>query len=145
MESKKERLKSCLVQHSKNGNITVDRHKDKLIYQFDLTIDDSENKWGELQPKVSAVSVRDNMVESYNIRIGEVSSEDAVTDIEDCVVRSRPPCLDKFDTGHSESVIQPHIRMSDEYCSIDEFIDFMNRLMTRLSQSAYPLVVLPQL
>lgn len=133
MESKKEKLKNCLVEHSKDGNVTVDNHKNRTIYQFDLIVDNSENKWGDIQPKVSAISVENGLIQSYNIRIGEVQEKKRIAEMKDEVLRSRPPSIDKFDTGHSDSVIQPHIRMNDDCCSIDEFVNFMNRLMSRLS------------
>lgn len=132
MRSKNKRLEDCLSSYSEDGNVTMDKHGGHVIYQFDLLIDNSDNKWGEVQPKVSAVSVRGGRVESYNIRLGEFKSENQVDNIRDMVFESKPPCIDKFDTGHSDSVIQPHIRMNDDTCSINDFIEFINRMMERL-------------
>lgn len=133
MDSEKRRLEKCLSEHSKDGNVTVEEHNGKTIYQFDLIIDDSENRWGDIQPKVSAVSVEDGFVKSYNIRIGELDSEEKVNEMRDKILNSRPPCIDKFDTGHSDKVIQPHIRMDEERCSVKQFVEFINRLMRRLA------------
>lgn len=133
MDSEKRRLEKCLSEHSKDGNVTVEEHNGKTIYQFDLIIDDSENRWGDIQPKVSAVSVEDGFVKSYNIRIGELDSEEKVNEMRDKILNSRPPCIDKFDTGHSDKVIQPHIRMNEDRCSVEEFMEFISRLMKKLA------------
>lgn len=133
MDSEKRRLEKCLSEHSKDGNVTVEEHNGKTIYQFDLIIDDSENRWGDIQPKVSAVSVEDGFVKSYNIRIGELDSEEKVNEMRDKILNSRPPCIDKFDTGHSDKVIQPHIRMNEDRCSVKQFTDFLDRLMLKIT------------
>lgn len=132
MSSKRQRLKDCLAEYSKDGNVTLEDYNDRTIYHFDLIVDSSGNKWGNVQPMVSAVSLKDGLIRSYNIRIGEVQSRDKVPDIRKKINMSKPPCIDTFDTGHSDSVIQPHIRMNDGNCSINDFTDFIDRLMERL-------------
>lgn len=133
MSSPHQKLKNCLAKHSKGGNVTSETCNDRRIYQFDLSINGSNNKWSDVQPLVSAVSVKDGLIRSYNIRIGELQSTDKVRNMRKQIEMSKPPCIDRFDTGHSDSVIQPHIRMTDNSCSIDDFTAFIDRLMKRLN------------
>lgn len=127
-----KQLCRALEDYSKEDNVTVEHIKNKHILHFDLLFDDSQNRWGNLQPKVSTVCVEDGVISSYNIRVGEVNRISSIRRIHQDIIKSRPPKFDTIDNGHSENVFQPHIRMNDNSCSIEKFIQFIHRLSDQL-------------
>lgn len=128
-----QNLRNFLKNHSKDGKVTVEEYDNSYILHFDLIIDDSNNRWGNLQPMVSVVEIQNGLIQSFNIRLGKTDSSKSANKMRTEVIKSRPPCLDRFDTGHSDEVLNPHIRMNDSFCSVEEFIRFMRRLMRRLN------------
>jgi hypothetical protein len=128
-----QNISECLKRHSKDSNITIEEYDGSYILHFDLVIDNSPNNWGDVQPMVSVVEINNGLIQSFNIRLGKLEHSSSVEKIREKVTKSRPPCLDQFDTGHSDEVLHPHIRMNNSVCSVREFNRFLNRLMRKLS------------
>lgn len=137
-DDKLRKLEEKLCEYS-DGSVDLERYNDETVYvKFDLKIDDSENNWGELQPKLSVISYnpKSKSIESFNIRLGEIKSSErdkVLNKFEDMFIFSRPiphPNVE-FTTGHTDEYI-PHIRMSDGICSVKSFTEFLERYLSRI-------------
>lgn len=133
------RVEDLISQSEATENITTDREDPKTgIVYFQLSTDDTfEEQLKYFQPENSAVVVEDGEIVEFDVRLGrwaEGDKEETMQVIEEAVAKSRrehyvPPL--KVDTGGSHGFV-PHIRIYNSRVVEEEFVNFLESLVTKL-------------